>query len=41
VDGTLAYRIGDNPLRNSTGEQLNADNDYKKIQAWLRASYSF
>ena len=41
VDGTLAYRIGDNPLRNSTGEQLNADNDYKKVQAWLRASYSF
>jgi hemolysin activation/secretion protein len=41
VDGTLAYRIGDNPLRNSSGEQLNADNDYKKVQAWLRASYSF
>jgi len=41
VDGTLAYRIGDNPLRTTTGEQLNADNDYKKVQAWLRASYSF
>ena len=41
VDGTLAYRIGDNPLRTTIGEQLNADNDYKKVQAWLRASYSF
>ena len=41
VDGALAYRIGDNPLRNSTGEQLNVDNDYKKIQAWLRLSYNF
>jgi hemolysin activation/secretion protein len=41
VDGALAYRIGDNPLRNSTGEQLNVDNDYKRIQAWLRMSYNF
>ncbi len=41
VNGTLAYRIGDNPLRTSTGEQLNADNDYKKVQAWIRASYNF
>ena len=41
VSGALAYRIGDNPLRTSTGEQLNADNDYKRIQAWLRASYNF
>jgi len=41
VNGTLGYRIGDNPLRTSTGEQLNADNDYKRVQAWIRASYSF
>jgi len=41
VNGALAYRIGDNPLRNSTGEQLNVDNDYKRIQAWLRMSYNF
>ncbi len=41
VNGTLAYRIGDNPLRTSTGEQLNADNDYKRVQAWIRASYNF
>ena len=41
INGALAYRIGDNPLRTSTGEQLNADNDYKRIQAWLRMSYNF
>ena len=41
VNGNLAYRIGDNPLRTSTGERLNADNDYKKVQAWIRASYNF
>ena len=41
VSGALAYRIGDNPLRTSTGEQLNADNDYKRVQAWIRASYNF
>ena len=41
VNGALAYRIGDNPLRTSTGEQLNVDNDYKRIQAWIRASYNF
>ena len=41
VNGTLAYRSGDNPLRTSTGEQLNADNDYKRVQAWIRASYNF
>jgi hemolysin activation/secretion protein len=41
VNGTLGYRIGDNPLRTSTGEQLNADNDYKRVQAWIRASYNF
>jgi hemolysin activation/secretion protein len=41
INGTLAYRIGDNPLRTSTGEQLNADNDYKRVQAWIRASYNF
>lgn len=41
IDGTLAYRIGDNPLRNSSGEQKNVDNDYKKAQVWIRASYNF
>jgi len=41
IDGALAYRIGDNPLRNSSGEQKNVDNDYKKAQVWIRASYNF
>jgi len=41
VDAALAYRIGDNPLYTFTGQQLNADNAYKKVQAWVRASIAF
>jgi hemolysin activation/secretion protein len=41
VDAALAYRIGNNPLYTYTGQQLNADNAYKKVQAWVRASIAF
>ena len=41
VDAALAYRIGNNPLYTSSGQQLNADNAYKKVQAWVRASLAF
>ena len=41
VDAALAYRIGNNPLYTYTGQQLNADNAYKKVQAWVRASFAF
>jgi len=41
VNGILAFRLGDNPLYNSSGLQLNADNAYRTVQAWLRASYIF
>lgn len=38
---SLAFRVGDNPLYNSSGQQLNVDNSYKAIQAWVRASIPF
>ena len=41
ISGVLAYRIGDNPLHTSTGEQLNSDNNYSRIQAWIKISSKF
>ena len=41
VNAALALRVGQNPLYNSSGQQLNADNAYRTVQAWVRASYLF
>ena len=41
VNSILGFRYGDNPLFNSSGNQLNADNAYRNVQGWIRASYSF
>ena len=41
VNAALALRVGDNPLYDSSGQQLNTDNAYKTVQAWIRASYVF
>jgi hemolysin activation/secretion protein len=41
LSGTLAWRIGSNPLWNSLGEQLNADNRYRTVQAWVKATAFF
>jgi hemolysin activation/secretion protein len=41
VQAALAYRLGDNPLHSSTGAQLNSDNAYRSVQAWVKGSYSF
>lgn len=41
VSASLAARIGNNPLYNSSGQQLNVDNSYKTMQAWVRASIPF
>jgi hypothetical protein len=40
-NAALAYRIGDNPLYNSSGQQLNNDNLYRKVQGWISATYFF
>ena len=41
VNGTLAFRISDNPLYNSSGQQLNVDNAYRSVQGWIRLTYVF
>ena len=41
VSASLAFRVGNNPLHNSSGLQLNVDNSYKTMQAWVRASIPF
>ena len=41
VQAAVAYRLGDNPLHTSTGAQLNTDNAYRSVQAWVKGSYSF
>jgi len=41
LDATFAHRIGDNPLYNAAGKQLNVDNRYLRDQAWVRATLSF
>lgn len=41
INASLAFRVGNNPLYNSSGQQLNSDNAYRAVQGWVRASYSF
>lgn len=41
VNAVLAYRVGENPLYNSSGQQLNTDNAYRSLQGWIRATYIF
>jgi hemolysin activation/secretion protein len=41
VSGVLALRLGDNPLYNQSGQQLNVDNNYNTLQFWLKGSYYF
>jgi hemolysin activation/secretion protein len=41
VSDSLAFRVGNNPLYNSSGQQLNVDNSYRTMQAWIRASIPF
>jgi hemolysin activation/secretion protein len=38
LQGALAFRIGNNPLYNQSGQQLNVSNQYKSVQAWLKAT---
>lgn len=41
LEAALAFRVGNNPLYNSTGQQLNADNTYKAVQGWIRGTFYF
>lgn len=38
---TLAQRIGDNPLYDQSGSQINIDHKYRDVQAWVKASFFF
>ena len=41
LEATLAHRIGDNPLYNAVGRQVNVDNHYLRDQLWVRAILAF
>jgi len=41
LQATLAKRIGDNPLYDQSGEQINIDHKYRDLQAWVKASFFF
>jgi hemolysin activation/secretion protein len=41
VSGILAFRLGDNPLFNQSGQQLNVDNNYNSVQLWIKGSFFF
>jgi len=41
ISGVLALRLGDNPLYNQSGQQLNVDNHYNSVQFWLKGGYFF
>jgi hemolysin activation/secretion protein len=41
IQGALAFRLGQNPLYNSSGAQLNVDNAYNPVQLWVKGSYYF
>ncbi|MBU3582225.1 ShlB/FhaC/HecB family hemolysin secretion/activation protein [Polynucleobacter sp. AP-Capit-er-40B-B4] len=41
LTGSLAWRVGSNPLYNSSGLQLNTDNQYRSVQGWIKGSLYF
>ena len=41
ISGTLAVPLKDNPLFNSSGNELNVDNRNRDVQLWLKSSYLF
>lgn len=41
LQAAVAFRIGNNPLYNQKGEQLNVSNQYEAVQAWAKATMYF
>lgn len=41
LTGALAWRVGNNPLYNQSGQQLNTDNQYRSVQGWIKGSLYF
>lgn len=41
VQAALAFRVGDNPLYNQSGQQLNVSNEYEAVKAWAKVTMFF
>jgi len=41
ISGSLAWRVGNNPLYTQSGQQLNTDNMYRSVQGWIKGSIYF
>jgi hemolysin activation/secretion protein len=41
LSGSLAWRLGNNPLYTQSGQQLNTDNQYRDVQGWIKGSIFF
>jgi len=41
LSAAVAFRVGNNPLYNSSGQQLNVDNYYRSAQGWIKGTYFF
>ena len=41
LTASLAFRVGSNPLYNSSGQQVNVDNYYRTVQGWIKGTYFF
>lgn len=41
VSGTVAYRVGNNPLYNQSGQQVNVNGYYQAVQFWVKGSLYF
>ena len=41
LSAALAWRTGDNPLYTQAGQQLNADNQYRSVQGWIKGTIYF
>ena len=41
LSGSLAWRVGNNPLYTQSGQQLNTDNMYRSVQGWIKGTIFF
>lgn len=41
LSAALAFRVGNNPLYNQSGQQLNVNNQYNAVQGWIKGSMYF
>ena len=41
LSGALAFRVGNNPLYNQKGQQLNVNNQNNEVQGWIKGTIFF